>query len=156
MSTLHVICKIDESEYAIAASEVYQMETYSGATAVPGAPPYVAGLVQVRQQVIPVLDMRVRFGLRVAEPTLETRVVVLELGKRLVGILVDSAREVQNIAPEQFREPPEVVAKQSAGFVKSVVQLKDRIIMLLDTQKVVGQEVVNAEATRCPRYQYCS
>lgn len=144
MSTLHVICRVGESEYAIPASEVYQMETYSGATPVPGAPSYVAGLVQIRQQIIPVLDVRARFGLRALEPTLETRVVVLELGKRLVGVLVDSAREVRNIAPEQFREPPEMVAKQSAGFVKSVAQLKDRIIMLLDTEKVVGQEVVNA------------
>lgn len=144
MSTLHVICKIAETEYAIPAAEVYQMETYSGATPVPGAPPYVAGLVQVRQQIIPVLDVRARFGLRAIEPSLETRVIVLGLGERLVGILVDSAREVQNISSEQFRAPPELVSKQSAGFVKSVAQLKNRLIMLLDTEKVVGEEVVHA------------
>lgn len=143
MSALHVICRVGESEYAVPADEVHQMETYGGATPVPGAPPYIAGLVQVRQQIIPVLDLRARFGLPPAEPTLQSRVVVLRLGARLVGLLVDSAREVQNIAPEQFKAPAEVISAKSTGFVKSVAQLKERIIILLDTGKVIGEEVVN-------------
>lgn len=144
MSLLHVICKVADSEYAIPADEVYQMEAYSAATPVPGAPHYVAGLVQVRQRIIPVIDMRARFGLPAQAPTLQSRVVVLTLADRLVGVIVDSAREVQNIAPEQFSPPPEVVARQSAGFVKAVAQLKDRIIMLLDAAKTVGEEAVRA------------
>lgn len=141
MSSLFVICKIAESEYAIPADDVFQMETYTGATPVPGASSYVVGLVQIRQKVIPLLDLRARFGLKPIEPTLESRIIVLSLGQRLVGILVDSAREVQTIPPEQFREPPEIVAKQSTGFVKSIAQLKNRIIMLMDTEKVIGEEV---------------
>ncbi|MFN7132185.1 MAG: chemotaxis protein CheW [Myxococcales bacterium] len=143
MSALHVICRIADADYAIPADDVFQMESFSGATPVPGAPPYLAGLVQIRQQIVPVVDLRLRFGLPAVEPTLGTRVVVLRLGTRLVGIRVDSAREVQNIAPEQFRAPPEVVARQSSGFVKSVAQLKDRIIMLLDAERVVGEETVH-------------
>lgn len=142
MSTLHVICKIGDSEYAIPADEVYQMESYSGATAVPGAPSYVAGLVQIRQQILPVLDLRLRFGLPAVRPSLGTRVVVLRINERLIGIIVDSAREVQNIYPEQFHAPPDVISSQSNGFVKSVAQLKDRIIMLLDAPSVIGEEVV--------------
>lgn len=139
-----MICKVSDSEYAIPADEVYQMESYSGATPVPGTPSYIVGLVQIRQQIIPVLDVRARFGLPSVKATLESRVVVLKLGERLVGILVDSAREVRNITPEQFRTAPEVIANKSDGFVKSVTQFKDRIIMLLDTKKVIGEEVVHA------------
>lgn len=141
MSTLFVICKIGESEYAVPADDVFQLETYTSATPVPGAPSYVVGLVQIRQKVIPLLDLRIRFGLKPVEPSLESRIIVLSLGQRLVGILVDSAREVQTISPERFREPPEIVAKQSTGFVKSIAQLKNRIIMLMDTQKLVSEEV---------------
>ena len=162
MSTLHVICKIGDSEYAIAGDDVFQMETYSGATPVPGAPAYVVGLVQVRQRIIPVLDLRLRFGFEPIPRTLESRVIVLSVGstgarsnrgdanagvnsgERLIGILVDSAREVQNIATEQFLPPPELIAQQSSGFVKSVVQLKNRIIMLLDSEKVVGEGGLHA------------
>ncbi len=146
MSTLHVICKIGESEYAIPASEVYQMETYSGATPVPGAPSYVAGLVQIRQKIIPVLNARERFGLPAKPTDLETRVVVLKLSERLVGILVDSAREVQNISPDLFKAPPEIIVKQSEGFVKAVANFKERIIMLMDTLKIVGEEVGRAKS----------
>ena len=143
MSTLHVICKIADAEYAIPADDVYQMESFTGATPIPGAPSYIAGLVQIRQQIIGVLNMRLRLGLPAIDPTLESRVIVLKLGERLVGFLVDSAREVQNISPEQFREPPPVVTQQSTGFVKSIAQIKDRIIILLDALKVAGEGAVH-------------
>jgi purine-binding chemotaxis protein CheW len=144
MSTLHVICRIGEARYAIPADEVYQMESFEGVTPVPGAAPYVAGLVQSRQHVIPVLDARTRFGLPPAESRQTARVIVLELGKRLVGIIVDDAREVQDIAPEQFRPAPEIVARTSAGFVRSVAQLEDRIVMLLDSEKLAFEEALDA------------
>jgi purine-binding chemotaxis protein CheW len=140
MSNLHVICKIGELEYAIAADSVFQMESFSGATAIPGAASYVEGLVQIRQQIIGVLNMRKRLGLEAVEPTLETRVVVIKIKDRVIGLLVDGAREVQDISPEEFRDPPEVIARESQGFVKSIVQLKNRIIMLLDAVKVIGEE----------------
>jgi purine-binding chemotaxis protein CheW len=143
MSELHIICKIGDSEYAIPGDDVYQMETYTGATPVPGTPPYVAGLVQIRQQILPVVDLRLRFGQVPSPLTLESRVIVLRLRERLIGLLVDSAREVQNIPPSLFRAAPEVLAGQSTGFVKSVAQLKNRIIMLLDSEKVIGQETLN-------------
>lgn len=145
MSDLHVICKIGNSEYAIPADEVFQMDTFSGATPVPGAPSYVKGLVQVRQKIIPVLDARVRFGLPETSVDLETRIVVLKFEERLVGMLVDSAREVQNISAASFKEPPELIKAQSEGYVKGVVHYKDRIIMLLDTLKIVSQEVNRAK-----------
>jgi purine-binding chemotaxis protein CheW len=63
MSTLHVVFKVAGAEYAIPASEVLQMESYTGATPVPGAPAHVAGLMQVRGRVVPVVDARARFGL---------------------------------------------------------------------------------------------
>jgi purine-binding chemotaxis protein CheW len=145
MNTLHIILTVGGAEYALAASDVLQMESYAGATPVPGAPPYVAGLVQVRQQVLPVVDLRARFGLPATEPTLDSRVVVLDVGGRRVGILVDRAREVQAIAPERLRPPPDLVSTHSAGFVSAVAQLdRDRIVMLLDPPRLVGEEPVHA------------
>jgi purine-binding chemotaxis protein CheW len=143
---LHIICKVADTEYAISASEISQMESFSGATPVPGAPPYVAGLAQVRQQVIPVVDLRARFGLPAAEPTLDSRIVVVQLGERRVGVLVDSAREVQQIEPGQIRPAPNVLLQRSAGFVREVAQLKNRIIMLLNAPKVIGEEPVHVES----------
>jgi purine-binding chemotaxis protein CheW len=146
MSQLHILFRLAEAEYAVPAERVLHMESFNGATPVPGTPAYVTGLIQTRRQVVPVIDLRARFGLPASEPSLSSRVVVLNEGQRTVGLLVDSAREVQNIPPEAFKAPPEVVARQSAGFVRSVAQVKDRLVMLIDTEKVIGEETLHGDA----------
>jgi purine-binding chemotaxis protein CheW len=139
VSALHVLFKVAGSEYVLPASDVLQMESFTSATRVPGAPPYVAGLVQIRGRVVPVVDLRTRFGLQSAEPVLDTRVVVVQQGERAVGLLVDVAREVVSIAPENFKPPPEIVAEQAAGFVKAVAQVGGRLVMLIDCDRVIGE-----------------
>ena len=140
MNDLHVLFRVGSAEYAVPAADVAQMDSYSGATPVPGAASYLAGIVQVRGQVVPVIDLRARFGLPPAETTLDSRVVVLGIDGRRVGLLVDSAREVSRIAPEQVKDPPPLVASQSAGMVRAVAHLGRRIVMLVDIPRIVGEE----------------
>ena len=108
MSELHVLCKIADVEYVLPAADVVQMESFAGATKVPGAAAQVAGLVQIRGRVVPVVDMRVVFGLETIVPTIDSRVVVMKRGERTVGLLVDSAREVLKIPAADFHPPPPV------------------------------------------------
>ncbi len=143
MSTLHVVFKVAGAEYAIPASEVLQMESFAGATPVPGAPSHVAGLVQVRGRVVPVVDARARFGLPPVERTVDSRVVVGQLGARTVGLLVDSAREVMKLKPEELQPPPPMVVEQTQGFVKAVAQVGKRLVMLIDFPRVIGEEKVH-------------
>lgn len=140
MSALHVLFKVADSDYALPAAQVLHMETFERATPVPGAAPYVAGVMQSRRRVVPVVDLRARFGLPKTAPTLGARVIVVQDGDRVVGLLVDSAREVLDIKPEQQQAPPEVVAREARGFVKSIAQAGQRIVMLLDAHKVIGEE----------------
>lgn len=137
---LHVLFKVGEAEYGIHASDVLHMESYTGATFVPGAPPYVAGLVQIRRRVVPVIDLRARFGLSERSPqsTLQPRVVVVQVGSRTVGLVADSAREVQVIPADSIRPPPEVLIEQSNGYVRAVAQVKERMVLLVDLGKVVA------------------
>ncbi len=141
MSTLHILFRVGEADYVLPAQDVEQMESFSGATRVPGAPPYVSGLMQIRGKVVPVVDLRVRFGLPAQDISLDSRVVVGRHGDRRVGLLVDRAREVIKLAPDQFRAPPDVVAAQAQGFVRSVAQAGERLVMLIDFEKVIGREV---------------
>lgn len=141
MNDLHVLFKVAEAEYAIAASDVLHMESFDGATRVPGAPAYVAGLMQIRRRVIPVVDLRLRFGLPATAPTLDSRVVVVQAGERAVGLLADSAREVKNIAASEFEPPPELITEQAAGYVTKVVRAGPRLLMLIDFRKVIGEEM---------------
>jgi purine-binding chemotaxis protein CheW len=145
VSDLHVVFKVGEAEYVLPASDVMQMESFSGATKVPGTAPYVAGLMQVRGRVVPIVDLRARFGLPAVEPTLDTRVVVVQSGERTVGLLVDSAREVLKLKPEDLRPPPEILVEESGGFVKSIAQAGKRLVMLIDFAKVVGKEQLHGQ-----------
>jgi purine-binding chemotaxis protein CheW len=137
---LHVVFKLGGSDYALSAGDVLHMESFEGATPVPGAPAHVAGLVQIRRRVVPVVDLRRRFGLPEQPATLQSRVVVVQHRERTVGLLVDSAREVVQIHPDQLRPPPEVIAQQAEGYVRQVAQVGDRLLMLIDVDKVIGED----------------
>ena len=141
MNGLYVLFKVADAEYALPAADVLHMESYTGATRVPGSPDYVAGLVQVRRRVIPVVDLRLRFGLPAIEPTLDSRVVVVQDGERAVALLADSAREVKHIAADEFHTPPELITQQSAGYVTKVARAGARLLLLIDFHKVIGEEM---------------
>jgi len=145
LSELYVLFRVGAGDYVLPASTVLEMESFTAATPIPGAPPHLIGLVQIRGKVIAVVDLRARFGMPDREPALENRVVVIEHGGRRVGLLVDSAREVAQLAADAFRPPPEVVAEQARGFVKAVAEVNSRLVMLLDPDHVLIQEDTNVE-----------
>lgn len=140
MSVLHVVFKVQGTEYALAAADVLQMESYAGATPVPGSKPWVSGIIQVRGRIVPVVDVRGRFGLPPQDRTVDTRVVVATHGERAVALLVDSAREVLKLEPDQLKPPPQVVAQEAKGLVKAVAQVGTRLVMLLDLGKLMEEE----------------
>jgi purine-binding chemotaxis protein CheW len=142
---LHVVFQVGATDYLLAAEDVVQMESFSGATQVPGAPSHVAGLIQLRGQVLPVVDVRARFGLAAAERTIDARVIVVADGERRVGLLVDRAREVVELAADEFHAPPELVTAQAAGFVRSIAHRDRRVLMLVDVAKVIGKEAMHRE-----------
>ena len=145
MSELHVLCRVADADYVLPAADVVQMESFAGATKVPGAASEVAGLVQIRGRVVPVLDLRVVFGFPTIEPTINSRVVVMSHGERTIGLLVDSAREVLKIPAADFQPPPPVIAQQTDGMVKAVAQVGPRLLMLIDSTKVIGEEQRHGE-----------
>jgi purine-binding chemotaxis protein CheW len=140
---LHVLFKVEGTDYALPAEVVLQMESYAGATFVPGAPAFVAGIIQVRGRVVPVIDLRIRFGLPTRPLSVETRVVVGELGDRTVALVADSAREVVRLTAAQLKPPPRLVDDGERSFVKAMAQLGERTIMVLDFAKVIGEETLD-------------
>lgn len=145
MTDLHVVFSVGGAEYAIPAAAVVQLESYQGATPVPGTVAHVAGIIQVRGQVIPVIELRRLFGQPSAETTLDTRVIVTEHDGRQVGLLVDKSREVLRIDSATVQTTPGLVEESSRGFFAGVIQLGQRLIMLLDLRKVVGEEDLNEQ-----------
>lgn len=142
---LHVLFKVADTDYAVSAADVLHMESFSSATKVPGTQQHVVGLMQIRQRVVPIIDLRVRFGLPASQSTIDSRVVVVQCAERAVGLLVDSAREVVQIAAGAFSAPPEVVVQRAQGFVTAVARAGARLVMLIDLPKVIGEEALSGE-----------
>lgn len=145
MTVLHILFKVGTAEYVVPSALVAEIESFTTATRVPGAPAHVLGLVQIRGRVLPVVDLRVRFGLEVVERGLSARVIVVRDGERQVGLLADEAREVVRLEPGAFRPPPPVVSEQSAGFVDAIAVAGNRMVMRIDIPRVVGVDVVPQE-----------
>jgi purine-binding chemotaxis protein CheW len=139
--SLHVTFRVGNASYALPASQVLHLETYETATHVPGAPAYVAGLVQVRGRLVPVVDLRARFGLPPIEHSLDRRVVVVQDGTRVAGLLVDSAREVVQIDEAAYEKPPEIIEAQASGFVNGVATAAQRLFLLVDVPRIIGEEL---------------
>ncbi|MES2642633.1 MAG: chemotaxis protein CheW [Myxococcota bacterium] len=140
---LHVLFRVGAAEYALPARQVSQMESFAGVTRIPGAAPHVAGIVQVRGRVVPVIDLRVKFGLEATPATQDSRLVVTQIGDRQVALLVDGAREVIRLSPENVRPPPPMVVVQSRGIVRAIAQIGSRVVMLVDADGLVGEETLD-------------
>lgn len=140
MTALHVAFKVADAEYVLPASSVLHLESFEGATKVPGTADSVAGLVHTRGQVVPVVDLRARFGLPPLARSLDTRVIIVQVGNRTAGLLVDSAREVLDIEESAFRTPPELIEEQAMGLIKAVAQTSERMVMLINLPKLIGEK----------------
>ena len=142
-ATLHVLFNVAGAEYALPSQTVLQMESFVGATPVPGAPPFVTGIVQIRGRVVPVVDLRIRFGHAMTPVGIDSRIIIGQHGDRVVGLLADSAREVMKLSAAQWKPTPPILDYQASGYVKAVAQLGTRLVMLVDFAKVIGEETID-------------
>jgi len=143
--TLHVLFVVAGVTYALPVESILQMETFAGATAVPGTPDYVIGVATVRGKVVPVLDLRLRFGLPAVPPTLDTRLIVTQVAGRVIALRVDSAREVVPLDPAQHQAAPDLVTERSAALVRGMHAHGSRLLMLIDLPKVLNEHAHDHE-----------
>lgn len=132
--------RLGAETYGIQITKIREIILMGGITHVPGSPPYVKGLIHLRTTVIPVIDLRVRFSLTAAELAPESRIMVLRVGRRTIGIIVDSVSEVLRVTPQQISPAPPTVVSSGNEFMTGVVQLEKDLLILLDVDRLFGDE----------------
>jgi purine-binding chemotaxis protein CheW len=128
-------------EYGLEILKVREIIGIMDITAVPQMPPYVKGVINLRGKVIPVIDLRLKFGLEPAEYTDQTCIVVVDVGT-LTGIIVDTVQEVLDIDSSQIDPPPPLGGSIDTSFVLGMGKVKDDVKILLDIDKVLDADEI--------------
>jgi purine-binding chemotaxis protein CheW len=131
---------LDREEYGVDISQVQEIIRMVEITHVPRAPHFMEGVINLRGQLIPIIDLRTRFSMPRAEHTKSTRIIVTEIGNKRVGIVVDGVSEVLNIPMEQIEEAPEIITGPGSEYIQGVGKVNERLIILLDLTMVISSE----------------
>lgn len=126
--------------YGIRVLKVQEIQRYSEISPIPGAPSYVIGIINLRGNVISVLNTREKFALPELEVTDDTRIVILEVGKQVIGILVDSVAEVISLQSSDVDIAPNVGNEETAKFIEGVSNKNGELLILLDVDKILNEE----------------
>jgi purine-binding chemotaxis protein CheW len=138
--------RLSEEEYGIEITKIQEIILMGEITRVPQTPPYVKGLINLRSNVIPIVDLRLRFGMPEEAVTDETRIMVVNVMGRTIGLIVDAVSEVLRVSQEQISPPPPTVVGLSREYLVGLAKLERRLLILLDIDKILSQEQVDEVA----------
>jgi purine-binding chemotaxis protein CheW len=135
-----VTFRLENESYGINVMQVQEVLRHTEIAPVPGAPPYVLGIINLRGNVVTVIDTRSRFALPDAETTDQTRIVIIEAESQVVGILVDAVAEVVYLRQSEIETTPNVGNEESAKFIQGVCHKNDELLILVDLEKLMSDE----------------
>lgn len=140
MNEPYILFQVDDASYAVPAKQVQQVEMVERITRVPNAPDFVQGIVYVRGQVAPVINVRQRFHLPDVPTSPRSRLLVIHLGERLVALLVDSAREFVRLDSDAVQPLPGGLSGPGRDYLQGVFSLPGRLALLIDLQRLLNPE----------------
>jgi purine-binding chemotaxis protein CheW len=137
--TLQVVTfALGSEEYGVDIAQVQEINRMVTITHVPRAPQFMEGVINLRGQLIPIIDLRTRFDMERTERTKNTRIVVTEIGNKRVGMVVDSVSEVLRVPVEQIEDAPDLVAGIDTEYIRGVGKMGDRLIIMLDLGRIIS------------------
>ncbi|HAG07727.1 MAG: Chemotaxis signal transduction protein [Clostridia bacterium 62_21] len=132
-----VVFQLAEQNYGVDIAGVYEIIRMENITRVPRAPSFVEGVINLRGRIIPVIDLRKRFGMPATEHTRASRIVIVEMGGTTVGMVVDAVLEVLRIPASSIEPPPPVIHGIEAAYLRGIALWDDRLIILLNLERIL-------------------
>ena len=134
----YILFTVAATTYALPSGEVRHMEMIEDITRVPNAPAFIDGVVFSRGQVVPVVNLRARFGFERMPFDLRTRLIVVQAGARMIGLVADAAREFVSIPPDAIQPPNEALTGMSGRYVDGIASVRDRLILVLNLDRILN------------------
>lgn len=136
-----IIFRLGDEEFGVDILQVREIEKLDqDVTRVPKAPSFVEGVINLRGEIVPIVDLRQRFSLTVQAVGAETRVIIVEINENLVGMIVDSVAEVLHVNLSAIESAPQITKGVDAYFLSGVAKIEDRLIILLDLERTLSPE----------------
>lgn len=135
-----IVFRLNNEEYGVDVGQVRSIERMQSVTRIPGTPAFVKGVINLRGVVIPILDLNTRFALSESEITDHTRIIVVAHDNVEIGLIVDEANDVLDVPQSAIEPPPTVVGKVDTAYLRGVAKLDDRLLILLNLDKVLHPE----------------
>jgi purine-binding chemotaxis protein CheW len=140
---------IKQDEFAVDISRVQEINKMAAIAHVPRAPKFVEGVINLRGHIVPVINLRERFGLEKIGLTKSTRIIVINIDNRQVGLIVDSVSEVKRVNCSEIKDPPSEAVGDAADFVTGIANVNGRLLIILDLHKILNsQEMHTIEAIK--------
>lgn len=140
--------RLGAEEYGIDILRVQEIRSYEPPTRMANAPNFIKGVVNLRGVIVPIIDMRIKFAIEPVHYDGSTVVIVLNIGKRVIGIVVDAVSDVITLAPEQMRAVPEFSAAIASEHLLAIGTVEDRMLILVDIDKLMsGSDIGLLEQT---------
>lgn len=134
LKTGEIVC-----EYGVPITKVHEIIPMAVPTKLPQVPDFVEGIINLRGKIIPIIDLKKRFGMNASEQSSESRSVVVEVEGQTVGIIVDEVSEVLRLSQDSIEPPPSVIGGITAEYLIGVGKIEDRLLILLDMDKVFNE-----------------
>ncbi len=134
-----VVFDLSGEDYGIDIGTVRSIIRMQEITKVPGTPDFVKGVTNLRGSIIPVVDLRKRFGLSAGDQTSESRVVVVDISGQDIGMMVDAVTEVMRIPVSSIEPPSSVITTTDSDYLLGIAKLENRLVILLDLEKVLSE-----------------
>ena len=131
---------LGEEHYGIEILRVQEIKGHSGITTIPNTPPHLKGVMNLRGTVIPVVDLRAKFSLEDREYTKFTVIIVVTIGVKIVGLVVDAVSDVLDIAPAQIRPTPDLGARTDTRFISGMASVGEKLVVLLDIERLLADD----------------
>lgn len=145
-SAQYLTFALGKEEYAIEILRVQEIKGYSALTQIPNAPAFIRGVMNLRGAVVPVIDLRIKFGMPSAEIDRFTVIIIVKVRGKTVGLVVDSVSDVLDLLSADIEPTPDLGYHVDTSFMNGMAKNADRLIILLDIEKLLGGDVLSSVA----------
>ncbi len=132
-----------EQEYGVDIMAIREIKGWTETTSIPHAPGFIRGVINLRGIIVPIMDLRARFGMELVIPTRMHVVIIITIGTRTTGLLVDAVSDIITVAPASIRPVPDMGSGDGANLLTGLVALDDRMVSLVSLERLIGSSIAD-------------